>query len=189
MPDSRTIRLCRQVSPGGRPRTCSGVAGSLIGGGYPIVIDVQQRQRSPASVSGHRQSHDLRADQPPVQATGEQVYSIVRGQRVPIGRASDKQLTRLPFSEVYPDFAARRTYLNLDIGLIEIDDVNDWTSQIYGLGEIGQLADLSEQNISLRLIGADVVAHGARPASSTAGSRRCSTATSPWAVTITFRIS
>ena len=92
---------------------------------------------------------------------GQEVYSILRGQKLRVGRASDKQLTRKPFSEVYPDFPGRRTFLNLDIGLVEVDDVNDWTSQVYGLGEIGQLADLSEQNITPRLIGADLVAHGA----------------------------
>jgi hypothetical protein len=27
--------------------------------------------------------------------------------------------------------------------------VNDWTSQIYGVGEIGALADVSEQNLTL----------------------------------------
>ena len=37
----------------------------------------------------------------------------------------------------------------------------DWTSQVYGLPPVGTLADLSERNISTRLINADVRAYGA----------------------------
>ena len=55
----------------------------------------------------------------------------------------------------------RSTYVNLEIGLIELENVNDWTSQVYGLGPIGPLLDLNDHNLSLRLIGQEVVAHGA----------------------------
>jgi hypothetical protein len=167
MPDGRTVPVCVvKVSPGevGRQEPAHWHwPESLIGGGYPVIIDAQQQQKIASVGCLVTDGHTTYAltNRHVCGSTGETVSSILRGQPVPIGRASSKQLTRLPFSEVYPNFISRRTFLTLDIGLIEIDDINDWTSQVYGLGEIGELADLSEQNISLRLIEADVVAHGA----------------------------
>jgi len=45
---------------------------------------------------------------------------MVAGERVDIGRSSSKQLTRRPFTEACADFPRRRTYLTLDVGLVEI---------------------------------------------------------------------
>src|SRR6185295_11081999 len=87
--------------------------------------------------------------------------TIRGGRTVEIGKSSAVQLTRLPFTEVYPEFVARRTFLTLDAGLIDVTNADEWTSQVYGLGEIGELADLSERNIGTRLINAEVVAYGA----------------------------
>lgn len=92
---------------------------------------------------------------------GHPVQTILRGRLTDIGTSTDHQLTRLPFSDVYPDFAARRTFLTLDAALVEVTDINDWTSQTYGLPPVGELADLNEHNIGMRLINAEVVAYGA----------------------------
>src|SRR5262249_36868543 len=89
------------------------------------------------------------------------VETIAGGTAVPIGRASRRHLTRLPFTKLYPEFVAHRTFVNLDVGLIELDDVNDWTSQASGLPPTGALANLNELTITLRLIDAPVVASGA----------------------------
>ena len=48
----------------------------------------------------------------------------------------------------------------MDVGLVEVDDVTRWTSQAFGIGPIGPLADVSESNLSLRLIDAELIAHG-----------------------------
>ena len=50
-----------------------------------------------------------------------------------VGRASDKQITQRPFSDVYGDYPGHRTWLALDVGLVELDELGDWTSQTYGL--------------------------------------------------------
>jgi hypothetical protein len=65
------------------------------------------------------------------------------------------------FTELYPDWPGKNVYVDLDVGLIDIDDLNDWTTQVYGIGEIGPLADLDSSNMTLRLIGLPVRAHGA----------------------------
>ena len=51
--------------------------------------------------------------------------------------------------------------MTLDAGLIDVTNAEAWTSQVYGLGAVGELADLSERNIGTRLINAEVVAYGA----------------------------
>ena len=110
---------------------------------------------------------------------GTPVSSLLReGERV-IGRASSKQLTRKPFSQVYPEFSGRKSYVNLDVGLVALDDVNAWTKNVFRLPPVGHLADMYEQSLTLRLIDQPVVAYGAAPDSCAARSRRCSIGTAP----------
>ncbi|HEX2829733.1 MAG TPA: S1/P1 Nuclease [Burkholderiales bacterium] len=166
LPDGRTVPVCVvKVTPGEHqtnvpewhwPR-------GLMGGGFPLQVDVQGVTRTATVgclVSDGHTTYAL-TNRHVCGAPGEKVYALSGGKRVDVGRASDKQRTRLPFNEVYPDFAMKRTYVNLDVGLVELGDVNRWTSQAYGLGQIGPMADLSERNFSLKLIGAKVVGYGA----------------------------
>jgi hypothetical protein len=134
-----------------------------IGGGYPILAEVQQQEHI-ASVGclvtdGHMTyalTNRHVAGEP-----GETLYSILNGNKVAIGKTSKLQLTRKLFQEVYAEWPGKNTYVNLDIGLIEVDDVNRWTTQVYGIGEIGDVANLSSTNITLRLIGCPVLGYGA----------------------------
>ena len=87
--------------------------------------------------------------------------SRLDGRNVSIGRSSAKQLTRLGFTEVYSDFSGKNVFLNLDAGLIEIDDLNAWTAQVRGIGTVGSLVDLSGSHLSLSLVGCRVVGVGA----------------------------
>lgn len=168
LPDGLMVPVCVvKVTPGDADAT-PGMPQwhwprSLIGGGFPLEVDVQGRKRVASIgclVSDGHTTYAL-TNRHVCGETGTPVFSILRGQREQVGTASDLQLTRMPFSEVYPDFVGARTYLNLDIGLVRVDDVGDWTSQIYGLGPIGEMADLNELNITLRMIDAEVVGQGA----------------------------
>jgi hypothetical protein len=51
--------------------------------------------------------------------------------------------------------------INLDAGLIDIDNLGAWTAQIHGIGTLGPIADLSPTQIKLSLVGCRVVAFGA----------------------------
>jgi len=51
--------------------------------------------------------------------------------------------------------------MTLDVGLVELDDVNAWTSNIYGLPPLGPMADIYEQNLTLALIDQPVLGFGA----------------------------
>jgi hypothetical protein len=136
---------------------------STLGPGFPVFVDVQGQERQAsvgALVSDGHKLYGL-TNRHVCGVEGEPIYAIVRSRPVLVGRTSAKQGTRVLFSEAYPDFPSRRTYVNLDVGLFELEDASMWTSQVYGLGTIGPIADLNEANIRLRLIDAKVVAFGA----------------------------
>jgi hypothetical protein len=167
MPDGRKVPVCTvKVLPAGPPAPSVPTwvwPPSYLGPGFPVVTEVQGQDRH-ASIGaivtdGHKYygltNRHVCGD------AGEPIYATVRSRRVLIGHATTKQVTRLPFTDCYPDFPSRRTFVNLDIGLFEIADVSNWLSRVYGLGPIGPIADLNEANIRLRLIDAKVVGFGA----------------------------
>ena len=168
MPDGRIVPVCVvKVTPteaDAAPLTLRhAFPDSLAGGGYPLTVEVQGAERVASVgclVSDGHLTYAL-TNRHVVGSPGEPVYTRLRGQRMRIGQASAKQLTRLPFTQIYPDYPGTRTYAALDIGLVELDDTAGWTSQIYGLGPLGELADISDHSISLRLIGSAVTAFGA----------------------------
>ncbi len=167
MPDGRIVPVCVvKVTPAEAapaPPLRHAFPDSLAGGGYPLVVEVQGAERVASVgclVSDGHLTYAL-TNRHVVGQPGEPVYTRLRGQRMRIGQASARQLTRLPFAQVYPDYPGTRTYSALDVGLVELDDTSGWTSQIYGIGTLGELADISEHTISLRLVGAPVTAFGA----------------------------
>ncbi len=167
LPDGRTVPVCvvrvirETVKASALPHWIW--PESLFGGGMPLVVDSQgiERVASAGCLVSDGHTVYVLTNRHVGGAPGQPVFTFESGRRTLIGRASDKQLTRRRFDEVYSDYAGHRTWINLDVGLVELDDLTAWTSQIYGLGPIGPLADLSELNISLRLIDAPVVAYGA----------------------------
>jgi hypothetical protein len=167
MPDGRMVPVCVVKVKQGEPATDRLVdwhwPKSLFGGGMPIIVDAQKQTHQATAgclVSDGHTTYAL-TSRHVCGNQGEPVSTLSRGEPVEIGRASARHLTRLPFTEVYPEFVGHRTYVNLDVGLIELTDLNQWTSQTFGLGPMGALADLNELNISTRLIDAPVVAYGA----------------------------
>lgn len=167
MPDGRIVPVCVvKVTPSEAPHNMQVLPNwpdALAGGGYPLLVEVQGAQRVASVgclVSDGHTTYAL-TNRHVCGAPGEPVFTRLRGKQVRIGQASDRQLTRKPFAEVYPAYPGTRSYAALDVGLVELDDVTGWTSQVYGIGVPGELADLNERTFSLRLIGAPVSAHGA----------------------------
>ena len=136
---------------------------NLVGGGFPLLVDVQGQEHV-ASVGclvtdGHL-TYAL-TNRHVAGAPGTPIYTVIGNNRVEIGRASHKALTRRLFSSVYEGWPAKNVYVDLDAALVEINDVNYWTTQIYGIGRIGKLADFDTNNLTLRLIGCPLRAYGA----------------------------
>jgi len=166
LPDGRMIPVCvtrvEQEGPDDRPPAWVW-PGGMFGGGMPIGISAQGRQQVATAgclVSDGHTMYVLTSRHVCGDAE-EEVYTIARGRKEVIGHGSSLTLSRMPFTDVYPEFVGKRTYINLDAGLIELDDANAWTSQIVNLANTGQIADLNELNITTRLIEAPVIAIGA----------------------------
>lgn len=136
---------------------------SIMGGGYPVICDVQGQDHIASIgclVTDGNKTYAL-TNRHVAGTPGTRIEAIVGGNRTSIGTSTDAQLTRKLFTELYPGWPGDSVYVDLDIGLIELDDLNQWTTQVYGVGQIGELADLDSSNISLKLIGCPVRAHGA----------------------------
>jgi hypothetical protein len=105
-----------------------------MGPGFPVLVDVQGEEHY-ASVGclvtdGHR-VYAL-TSRHVTGAAGERVYALVGGSKVPIGVSAQKQLTRKLFQQIYPEWPGKNVFVNLDVGLIGVDDKHDWTAQVYG---------------------------------------------------------
>ena len=166
MPDGKIVPVCVvQVEKfEGEPQPIRSFTfpETVIGGGYPIVVDVQGMEHV-ASVGclvtdGHL-AYAL-TNRHVAGTPGEKIYTYLNGARTEIGVSSELQLRRKPFQEIYPEWAGTNCYLDLDIGLVEVHDRNQWTAQVYGIGTVGNMADLNSYNLSLRLIGSNVRAYG-----------------------------
>jgi hypothetical protein len=91
---------------------------------------------------------------------GEVIRAYVHGEYYPVGKCADIGISRLLMPEIFPAWPGDKTYLTLDAGLVLIDNFEDWTSQAFGIGEIGLPFDATEQTITLDLIGCPMRAFG-----------------------------
>jgi hypothetical protein len=166
MPDGRVVPLCVIEAPPVEVELTEPVTpefpSNWIGGGYPVIADVQNQEHI-ASIGGmFTDGHLVYAitNRHVTGEPGEVVYSLIGGDRVPIGTSSRKQITRMPFEKAYPAWSGKNVFVHMDIGLIEVEDANRWTSQIYGIGHTGHMVDLNTDNLSLRLIDCPLRAFG-----------------------------
>src|SRR5262249_35750046 len=135
----------------------------LIGGGYPVLTEVQGRQ--------HIGSLGC------LVTNGESIFSLTnrhvagelnrtagtggKGRRQKICAGARRGLGKLRFAGGYDGWPGERVLANLDAGLIRVEDVTQWTAQIYGLGEMGPIWDLNVDTFNLDVIGCPVLAFGA----------------------------
>lgn len=167
MPDGRVVPTCvlRMVESDAPSPASDHVnfASALIGGGYVAVADVQGKEHIGSigcMVTDGDNTYAL-TNRHVAGKGGREVYSVVNGARVRLGVSDEKQVGKLPFEEVYPGWSGRRAFANLDAGLVRVDDVTGWTTQVFGVGEIDEPLDLNIDTISLDLIGCKVRAFGA----------------------------
>jgi hypothetical protein len=171
LPDGRVVPTCVILAEKQRlappPLQDLSFPPDLVGGGYPLITEVQNQQHvgslgclvtdgdSVYALTNRHVTGIRRADE-----AGRDIFTMIRGERQRIGEADVNQVGKLPFTEVYPGWPGSRTYSAIDAGLIRIDDVNAWTAQVFGIGEIGDLADLNVDTISLDLVGCPLRAFG-----------------------------
>jgi hypothetical protein len=167
LPDGREVPVCVILAP--RQARTDVTAPPIryplnnIGGGYPVVADVQGQSHVATIACLVGDGHKVYAltNRHVAGDAGEVVYAQLGGKQIRIGVSSGKQLTRLPFTDLYPGWPGRDTFVNLDIGMVEVDDLDVWTAKIRDIGTMEPMADFAVDNLSLALIGCHVRGHGA----------------------------
>jgi hypothetical protein len=134
----------------------------LLSGGYPVHTRVQEMGHVASIGCLVTDGHTAYAltNRHVAGRPNETLSSILNGKPIDIGVSSQKQLGRLPFQEVYKGWPGEDTYVNVDVGLIELKDLRKWSSAIYGVGRLGSLEDLDVNNFTTNLIGCPVRAYG-----------------------------
>jgi hypothetical protein len=166
LPDGRVIPTC-VVCAGldeDRLRPLGGLnfPSKLIGGGYPVLTDVQNSQHvgSLGCLVTDGESVYALTNQHVIGAAGREALTLINGQRRRIGVSSDRQIGKKAFGAVYKGFPEIRAFSNLDAGLVRLEDVNNCTAQVFGLGELGPLIDANVNTLTLDYIGMPVRAFG-----------------------------
>jgi hypothetical protein len=153
LPDGRSVPVCvieapKQVTTEIEARKIRYPLNN-IGPGNPVIAEVQGREYA-ATIAclvsdGHRAyaltNRHVTGD------AGEAIWSRIDGSLEQIGVSSSKQLTRLPMSALYPAFPGQDTFVNLDIGMIDLADLARWTTKVRGIGTLGPMADFSGGNL------------------------------------------
>jgi hypothetical protein len=167
LPDGRSVPVCVISAP--RELETSVEAPKIqyplnnIGGGFPALTALQGREHV-ATIAcivsdGHKYyaltNHHVTGE------PGEVLSSRLGGKQIRIGVSPPLKATRINFTEVYEGWSGKHVYVNLDTGLIEMDNMDVWSAKIRGLGVMGPLADLSVNNMTLSLIGCHVQGYGA----------------------------
>jgi hypothetical protein len=135
----------------------------VLGGGRALISRAQgvDRVGSAGCIVRDGDTAYVLTNQHVAGPAGQPVEAIIRGQRTVIGKSHHKQVRRVAFSDVYPDFAGQRCYSNLDAGLVELSNIADWSADVFGIGTLGDPIDLNTETITLDLIGCPVRAYGA----------------------------
>lgn len=168
LPDGRAVPVCTVLAPPvaleqKRGRSAMLRPATTFGGGLALEVTVQGEDRFGTAgclvTDGHL-TYALTARHV-CGEPGTPLFCDLRLGPRPVGVSADKQLTRLLFSEVYPALPMRQTWLGIDVGLVKLDRLGEWTPNVYGLPPLRPMLDLYEQNLSLKLIDSDVMAVGA----------------------------
>lgn len=158
LPDGRVIPVCVVLAdPDESPLApVEPVFNSpMLGGGYPCLRDHQGQQSIGTFACLVRKGGNYYAltNRHVAGGDGEEVRACRRGRYERVGKTSNFGADRAAISSVFPQWANSSTHLTMDAGLVRIDDVGDWTSQAFGIGEIGEVFDATEQSVTLDLIG------------------------------------
>jgi hypothetical protein len=166
LPDGRVVPTCvvlvreQECVPGTQPDWI--FPSGLIGGGYPILTQMQGRDHisSVACLVSDGTKTFALTNRHVSGPKGQCVDSLLAGRRAQVGLSAGKDIGKIPFSAAYPGWPGTHTLANLDAGLIAIDDVRQWTTQVYGIGQVGEPVDLNTDTITLDMIGCPLRAFG-----------------------------
>ncbi len=171
LPDGRSVPVCIVEAPRELAADDAPAEGeirypkNLIAGGFPLEVTVQGRQHVATVgclVTDGSRYYGL-TNRHVCGEAGRLILARLGGDLLPVGVSApqDMQLSKLRFSELYPGLSGDHLYVNADVGLVDIDDINRWRTEIFRLGPIGPIVDLNVNNLTLSVIGRPVKGFGA----------------------------
>jgi hypothetical protein len=162
MPDGRVIPTCLiylEPSPQ-QPPAIEQVSfpSKTLGGGYTCFTESQQVQRAGTIGCLAKKEGALYAltCAHVAGAPGNKIYTYLRSNKETIGTSHPVRISKRKFGEVYPKWPGGRTLVNVDAALVQVSDASAWTSQVFGIGEIGRMIDFSPEAINLDILGTPV---------------------------------
>lgn len=160
LPDGRIVPLCVIESPKSVVSDDTVDTSKLvfpanyIGGGFPIIVESQGQERvaSVGCIVTDGNKYYALTNKHVVGDKGTPVYTKMKGMPKLIGHSSGKQISKLLFEETYEGWKGKNIQINCDFGLIEIDNINLWKTDVVGIGQMDELASLNTSNLTLSLI-------------------------------------
>ena len=168
LPDGRVVPVCvLEAAPDelpARPAPAPFPTTPLIGGGYTCVRDHQGEESFGTFGCLVRKggSYYALTNRHVAGGEGETVSAFLRSEYVPVATTSGHAVDRLPMNKVFESWPYAKSMLTMDAGLAKIEDIHDWTSQSFGIGEISEVFDATEYSITLDMVGTPVCAYNTR---------------------------
>jgi hypothetical protein len=167
LPDGRVVPTCTVLveknDEPSLPDYHFSLPNSFIGGGYVTLASIQQREHV-GSIGCLVTDGDLTyalTNRHVTGPAGREMFTLFSGKHTRIGVSHANQVTSRPFSKMYDGWAGANVQLHLDAGLIQVDDIADWTAQVASIGSMSEWLDFTTDNLTLDLIGEYVRAYGA----------------------------
>ena len=162
MPDGRVVPTCLiYLEPS--PQQAPGIEqisfpSKTLGGGYSCFTESQQVQRFGTLGCLAKKEGALYAltCAHVAGAPGNKIYTYLRSNKETIGASHPVRISKQKFGEVYPKWPGARTLVNVDAALVRVSDASAWTSQVFGIGEIGRMVDFSPESLNLDILGTPV---------------------------------
>lgn len=166
MPDGRVVPTCvveaiPDESPA-PPAPGPSQASDMLGGGYSCLrVDQGIDRLGSFGCLVYRDGTYYALTSRHVAGTaGQEIRAAIGGEYRRVGESADIGLTKLPISEAFPEFSRVNGRLNFDAGLVRLDDFSEWTSQVFGIGEVDEPFVATAFTLTLDLIGTPVRAYG-----------------------------
>jgi hypothetical protein len=166
MPDGRVVPTCVVLATPDEaaPPPAPGPAqvSPMIGGGYACLRTDQgiPREGSFGCLVYKEGTYYALTSRHVAGEPGSAIRAFISGEYIKVGESVDLGVTKLPLASVFTSFSSLKGNLNFDAGLVRLDDFSRWTSQVFGIGEVGDAFIATEHTLSLDLIGTPVRAFG-----------------------------
>ncbi len=166
LPDDRVVPTCvvcaTSAPTKSTPISDDDLNKDILGGGYPVLSDVQGQKRVGSVGCLVTDGHSVFAltNRHVAGPEGQESYMTFGGERHRVGKSVEPSVRTIRFKRAYPGWPGARSHVNLDAGLIRVDRIDDWTAQVYGLGVMGELQDFYANTLTLDRIDQGVKAFG-----------------------------